>query len=501
MSSVSEKAVVYAALILHDDGVEITADKLTTLIKAANVDVEPIWASLFAKALQGKNLDDLLSNVGSGPAVAVSGSAGGAAPAAGGAGAAAAPAAAKEEEKEESDEDMGFATRRPRVAEAAKGCCVKCKTAKAQLYIRQADYCKACFIVATELKFRQAAGRLQINSRQPGRAALALSGGWGSRIMMHLLLARTDDARRSGGVFDGIDVIHIDESAVFPETPASYKADLAAMVRSYGHRLVTVPLEAVLAARGEEYTYGTAEPSTDSDAVSKLRELMATSAGTAREDLLVHLRLRLLLTISQSLGCSHLLLGSSTTRLAAEIIATTAKGRGYGLALDIATSADYYPSVRIHRPMATFVLKELAIYGHYQRLTRIPFPSFSTKQRPQQKSSINQLAAMLINSLEAEHAGTASTVYRTAVKVDTGLLSAPDERARACALCLGPVTVVGGDGEPLCPACTTVVAELSRGERKGSTRSVTVPIRSSSSSRDESLRQAIQEYLLPSDDE
>ncbi|KAL2152700.1 hypothetical protein VTH82DRAFT_5884 [Thermothelomyces myriococcoides] len=105
----AELATSYAALILADDGIEITSDKIQTLIKAANVaDVEPIWASLFAKALEGKDVKELLSAVGSGG--------GAAAPAAGGAAAAEGGAAAeeakeeakKEEEKEESDEDMGF---------------------------------------------------------------------------------------------------------------------------------------------------------------------------------------------------------------------------------------------------------------------------------------------------------------------------------------------------------------------------------------------------------
>ncbi|KAF1987993.1 ribosomal protein 60S [Aulographum hederae CBS 113979] len=104
----AELATSYAALILADDGVEITADKLQTLIKAAKIeDVEPIWASLFAKALEGKDVKELLSNVGSGGGAAAAPAAGGAT---GGGGAAeeAAPEAAKEEEKEESDEDMGF---------------------------------------------------------------------------------------------------------------------------------------------------------------------------------------------------------------------------------------------------------------------------------------------------------------------------------------------------------------------------------------------------------
>ncbi|KAF4978988.1 hypothetical protein FZEAL_4719 [Fusarium zealandicum] len=102
----AELASSYAALILADDGVEITADKLQSLIKAANVEeVEPIWTSIFAKALEGKDVKDLLVNVGSGGGGAAP--AGGAA-AAGGAGEAAAVEEPKEEEKEESDEDMGF---------------------------------------------------------------------------------------------------------------------------------------------------------------------------------------------------------------------------------------------------------------------------------------------------------------------------------------------------------------------------------------------------------
>lgn len=74
--------------------IPLQADKLQTLIKSANVDIEAIWPQLFAKALEGKDVKELLTNVGTGGAAA-------AAPAAGAAAGGAAPAEAKAEEKKE----------------------------------------------------------------------------------------------------------------------------------------------------------------------------------------------------------------------------------------------------------------------------------------------------------------------------------------------------------------------------------------------------------------
>merc|ERR1712026_86604 len=105
-ASVSELACVYSALILHDDDVDITAEKISKLISAANVQVEPFWPGLFAKALQGRNIGDLICNVGSAPAAGAAPAAGGAADA--GAGAVEEKKEEKKEESEESDDDMGF---------------------------------------------------------------------------------------------------------------------------------------------------------------------------------------------------------------------------------------------------------------------------------------------------------------------------------------------------------------------------------------------------------
>lgn len=112
-------AVVYAALLLQDDDLAVISDKLVAVLKAAGVEIEPVYCDLYAKAIQGVNVKVrlvmlshnvqeliivLASGVGSGPAPT-------SAPANTFA-TASVPAAEdkkkKEEPKEESDEDMGF---------------------------------------------------------------------------------------------------------------------------------------------------------------------------------------------------------------------------------------------------------------------------------------------------------------------------------------------------------------------------------------------------------
>ena len=64
-------AFTYAALILSDDGQEVTADKMDTIVKAAGVTVEPYWGMLFGKFLATKSVDELVADVGAGACAAL----------------------------------------------------------------------------------------------------------------------------------------------------------------------------------------------------------------------------------------------------------------------------------------------------------------------------------------------------------------------------------------------------------------------------------------------
>ncbi|OIW13507.1 hypothetical protein TanjilG_29248 [Lupinus angustifolius] len=105
--SLGETASTYAALVLHDAQIPVTADNISALLKSANVKVESYWPTLFAKLAEKRNVGELIASAGgAGAPVAVA--AAPVAAASGGAAAAAAPAPQEEEPKEESDDDLGF---------------------------------------------------------------------------------------------------------------------------------------------------------------------------------------------------------------------------------------------------------------------------------------------------------------------------------------------------------------------------------------------------------
>ena len=54
----AQLACTYATLILHDEKIDIKADKIAKLVSAAGVNVEAYWPKLIAKALEGRSVAD-----------------------------------------------------------------------------------------------------------------------------------------------------------------------------------------------------------------------------------------------------------------------------------------------------------------------------------------------------------------------------------------------------------------------------------------------------------
>ena len=55
-----ELSCVYAALVLNDDNVEISSDKIRTLLDAAGVKVDSFWVEMFAEYFKTHDVSELI---------------------------------------------------------------------------------------------------------------------------------------------------------------------------------------------------------------------------------------------------------------------------------------------------------------------------------------------------------------------------------------------------------------------------------------------------------
>ena len=55
-----ELACVYAALILNDDKIDITSDKIISILNSANVKIESYWIDLFVQYFKNHDISELI---------------------------------------------------------------------------------------------------------------------------------------------------------------------------------------------------------------------------------------------------------------------------------------------------------------------------------------------------------------------------------------------------------------------------------------------------------
>jgi len=91
---------VYAALLLHSSGKDVSEEGIKTILSAAGVAADDVRIKALVSALEGVDIEDVLSKA---PSVAVA-----AAPAAAAPASAAAPAAEEAEEDKEEAEESGI---------------------------------------------------------------------------------------------------------------------------------------------------------------------------------------------------------------------------------------------------------------------------------------------------------------------------------------------------------------------------------------------------------
>ena len=136
---------------------------------------------------------------------------------------------------------------------------------------------------------------------------------------------------------------------------------------------------------------------------------------TAKEDLLSHLRLRLLVHLARKHGCTKMFLGDNATRVAINILALTSQGRGYTLPFEGTFSDKRFEGLELLRPMRDILSKEVGLYNHLQHVASVPLPTF-TSLDPNPKASITHLTEDFVTTLQQGFPSTVGAITKTVEK-------------------------------------------------------------------------------------
>ncbi|RCH85322.1 Cytoplasmic tRNA 2-thiolation protein 2 [Rhizopus azygosporus] len=308
-------------------------------------------------------------------------------------------------------------------------------------------------------KYRSILIRLRHGSRKKGKVLLACSGGPSSISLVDLtknIMHTLPNEKKKIQVVPEAVICHIDESSLFDSMSGSAETLRARMKEHYPNfEFICHPIEDVfspqfvknvnfdkyLSSEGTEngdyehwakYAYKTSSVNHKEQLQSLFNSI---KKSTAKEDLLWHIKMQMLITVAQREGCTYIFFADSATRQAIKMISWTAKGRGYSLPLDISVDNEQTFGVGIMRPMKDMLSKEVGLYNYFSGIDKLVIPPYNFGTMMPAKSSIDRLTEDFINGLERDFPSTVSTVCRTVGKLTP---SKDMDYKQTCAMCLMP---------------------------------------------------------------
>ena len=311
--------------------------------------------------------------------------------------------------------------------EDAVVCCCKCK-AEPGLYVlrKQNAYCKDCLEWAVAQKVR-------CTMRKPGglcgreRVGLSVSGGASSMCAWYILdqhVRIPADARRDKKrlPFD-MDVIHVTGLGFKEECNLQERiARFPDMEDGSTREWETVDAAAVLYGSGTEDGAG-------NGCIETL--LNSISDETARTDMQYILLKRTLLEKGRMSGWSHVLLGSTADKRAADAVAAAAKGQG-NLLSTFSQAADDGASI----PRLVYCMKDVSL-EEVIHLTRALTSNAVDNAADKAVHDINDLAFHFTKQLQSSNPGGVSNIMST----------------------IGKLANVAGGERTHCPLCTESMHE------------------------------------------
>ncbi|KAG6040450.1 hypothetical protein E4U41_000490 [Claviceps citrina] len=233
----------------------------------------------------------------------------------------------------------------------SKSCCRRCKSVDAPYDLRNDPTCRDCFIDYVETKGGRRLGAVARDTRPPGRPGprryvAGLSFGPSSTALTQILdkSARFHSSKKASPAFEPL-IVHIDTD-LSPRAAAEADTPARRLLSRYQERFPNMAFECVhlstiwrtatldWSALGVDTAAAAADDGQEEevDAVERLRAFFdSLPSATSRADVLRLFIRHLLLHVALDRSYTAVLLGHSTTALAALTLAEVANGRGYAV--------------------------------------------------------------------------------------------------------------------------------------------------------------------------
>ncbi|KAJ7547312.1 hypothetical protein O6H91_08G079700 [Diphasiastrum complanatum] len=312
---------------------------------------------------------------------------------------------------------------------------MKCKQKAGQVLGNQTEpMCKDCLRLSLLSKFKTGLNH-QGAVGGSDKVLVAFSGGPGSRLALQFLCELQsklqDEAEsckdRNSAVFD-VGVAFVDESGAqgIPLTDAQKTLDeiasVVAEVRPTPLPLHLTSLESlfeneVLELQASSKLHEDDNSGKDNKDKSRQRliELLSrVEDQTGKEDLVEHMRMDALQRVAKHYGYTRVVLGLCTTRVAARVLAATAKGEGFALPAGIQYVDARWP-VPVLLPLRDCVSKELSVLCHLTNLKTVFLKKMTAMGNS--RASINSLTHSFISLINEENPSREYTIMRTAAKL------------------------------------------------------------------------------------
>ncbi|GIZ46438.1 hypothetical protein CKM354_000956400 [Cercospora kikuchii] len=339
--------------------------------------------------------------------------------------------------------------------------CRRCQTLEPAIVVRNEPLCRSCFGRYVQTKVVKRMESFRVRNSEPGneqKLLLPLSFDAGSLALLHILSQHLQtQIVKTGRPGYRLCVLQIDDGPGSATTDSSLAAVKARYPEHEYHaipRTKIVELDHISALLPQSH-----QVQSQVGDQENLAQLFASAkSASSQQDLKQILDRRLIVHEAKEHRCQAVLWSYSTTKLAEQILAETAKARGFALPWVI-NDGESPHGVAFYFPLREVLNKEIDAYLTYLDppldglVAKSPRPAVSTKN-----TTIDDLMAQYFENVEQEYPSIVANVVRTTGKLQPTTLAQVEQQ---CELCNMPLEGQAPARSRLCYGCIRTLPQAS----------------------------------------